>query len=137
MADTRHRGRCIAGRLQWRGQRQYRQWPDSRSGTVDFPIAYVKRTIPEDDDDLRQQRDTAPDAELFFRDRAAPSSLERNITGRVTGTDPYDIKDVDVSPDGKKIVFAMRGPLGANQDEEDHLTGRSGNTTSRRTTCTA
>jgi hypothetical protein len=88
-------------------------------GTVDFPIAYVKRTIPEDDDDLRQQRDTAPDAELFFRDRAAPSSAERNITERVTGTDAYDIKDVDVSPDGRRIVFAMRGPLADNQDEED------------------
>jgi hypothetical protein len=88
-------------------------------GTVDFPIAYVKRTIPEDGDDLRQQRDTAPDAELFFRDRASPSSAERNITGRITGTDPYDIKDVDVSPDGRRIVFAMRGPLDDNQDEED------------------
>lgn len=88
-------------------------------GTVDFPIAYVKRTIPEDGDDLRQQRDTAPDAELFFRDRASPSSAERNITERITGTDPYDIKDVDVSPDGRRIAFAMRGPLDDNQDEED------------------
>ncbi len=87
-------------------------------GTVDFPIAYVKRTIPEDADDLRQQRDTAPDADLFFRDRASPSSVERNITERVTGSDRYDIKDVDVSANGRKIVFAMRGPLGANQDEE-------------------
>ncbi|MEO8315105.1 MAG: hypothetical protein ABI645_09945 [Pseudomonadota bacterium] len=88
-------------------------------GTVDFPIAYVKRSIPEDGDDLRQQRDTTPDADLFFRDRASPSSVEINITGRITGTDPYDIKDVDVAPDGQRIVFAMRGPLAANQDEED------------------
>jgi hypothetical protein len=88
-------------------------------GTVDFPIAYVKRTIPVDQDDLRAQRDTTPDADLFFRDRASPSSVERSITERVTGTDRYDIKDVDVSPDGKKIVFAMRGPLAMNQDEED------------------
>jgi hypothetical protein len=94
-------------------------------GSVDFPIAYVKRTIPAAaggqliQDDLREVRDTLPDADLFFRDRASPSSAERNITDRVTGSDPYDIKDVDVSPDGKKIVFAMRGPLAANQDEED------------------
>jgi len=94
-------------------------------GSNDFPIAYVKRTIPADaggqliQDDLREVRDTLPDADLFFRDRASPSSAERNITDRVTGSDPYDIKDVDVSPDGKKIVFAMRGPLAANQDEED------------------
>jgi hypothetical protein len=88
-------------------------------GTIDFPIAYVKRTIPEDPDDLRQQRNTEADADLFFRDRASPTSIERNITDRVTGSDPYDIKDVDVSPDGRKIVFSMRGPLDANQDEEE------------------
>lgn len=94
-------------------------------GSNDFPIAYVKRTIPMDaggqliQDDVREMRDTLPDADLFFRDRASPSSTERNITDRVTGSDPYDIKDVDVSPDGKKIVFAMRGPLAKNQDEED------------------
>ncbi|MEO6079380.1 MAG: hypothetical protein ABIQ86_06360 [Steroidobacteraceae bacterium] len=87
-------------------------------GTVDFPIAYVKRTIPVNPEDLRQQRNTTADADLFFRDRAAPSSVERNITQRVTGNNPYDIKDVDVSPDGRKIVFAMRGPLAANQNEE-------------------
>ncbi len=89
-------------------------------GTVDFPIAYVKRTIPMEQDDLRAQRDTVPNADLFFRDRASPSAVERSITDRVTGaTDRYDIKDVDVSPDGKKIIFAMRGPLAANQDEEE------------------
>jgi hypothetical protein len=88
-------------------------------GTVDFPIAYVKRTIPEEQDDLRAQRDTLPDADLFMRDRASPSSVERNITDRITGDEPYDIKDVDVSPDGRRIVFAMRGPLDDNQDEEE------------------
>jgi len=93
-------------------------------GSVDFPVAYVKRTIPMDagelkQDDVRAVRDTLPDADLFFRDRASPSSVERNITDRVTGSDPYDIKDVDVSPDGKKIVFAMRGPLDDDQDEKD------------------
>ena len=94
------------------------QTPDP--ATVDFPIFYVKRTIPEDTDDLRQLRDTVADADLFKRDRASPGALETNITERVTGdTDLYDIKDVDVSFDGKKVVFAMRGPLDDNQDEED------------------
>jgi Hydrazine synthase alpha subunit middle domain/WD40-like Beta Propeller Repeat len=88
-------------------------------GSVDFPIAYVKRTIPVEQDDVRAVRDTLPDADLFMRDRASPSSTERNITDRVTGTKPYDIKDVDVSADGKKIVFAMRGPLDEDQDEEE------------------
>ena len=89
-------------------------------GTVDFPVAYVKRTIPTEQDDVRELRDTAPDADLWVRDRASPSAPERNVTERVTGTtDRYDIKDVNVAPDGKKFVFAMRGPLAMNQDEED------------------
>lgn len=93
------------------------QTPDP--ATVDFPIFYVKRTIPQNTDDLRQLRDTLPSANLYKRDRAAPGALETNITGRITGTDNYDIKDVDVSFDGKKVIFAMRGPLDDNQDEED------------------
>jgi hypothetical protein len=93
------------------------QTPDP--ATVDFPIFYVKRTIPEDSDDLRQLRDTAPKADLFKRARAAPGAVETNITTRVTGTDNYDIKDVDASFDGKKIIFSMRGPLDDDQDEKD------------------
>ena len=87
--------------------------------TVDFPVAYVKRTIPMEQDDLRQQRDTVPDADLYVRDRASPSSPERNVTERVTGSARYDVRDVDVSFDGLKFIFAMRGPLAMNQDEED------------------
>ena len=49
-------------------------------GTVDFPIAYVKRTIPLEGDDLRGQRDTVPDADLFMRNRASPSSLKKPRT---------------------------------------------------------
>jgi hypothetical protein len=93
------------------------QEPDP--ATVDFPLFYVKRTIPMESDDLRQVRDFVEDADLFKRDRASPSAAERNITERVTGTDLYDIKDVDVSFDGKKVVFAMRGPLDDNMEEED------------------
>ncbi len=62
-------------------------------------------------DDLRTLRKALPTADVFVRDRADPSSPERNITTRVTGTDPYDIKDLDVSYDGKLLIFAMRGPL--------------------------
>lgn len=93
------------------------QTPDPAS--VDFPIFYVKRTIPMNSDDLRQMRDTVDDADLFKRDRASPGAPETNVTDRVTGTDRWDVKDADVSADGTKVVFAMRGPLAMNQDEED------------------
>ena len=96
--------------------------------TVDFPIFYVKRTIPPATDDLRMLRDavlptanqvTVPKADLFKRDSASPSANETNITARVTGSDTYDIRDVDASLDGKAVVFAMRGPLTAKMKQKD------------------
>ena len=92
--------------------------------TIDFPIFYVKRTIPPNTDDLRMLRDAVlptanqlvvPKADLFKRQSASPSADEINITARITGTDTYDVKDVDVSLDGKAVVFAMRGPLTADR----------------------
>jgi len=92
----------------------------SDPGTVDFPIFYVKRTIPPSQDDLRmlrtaviptQTQTVVPKADLYMRQSASPSATETNITARVTKTDTWDVKDVDVSPDGKTVVFAMRGPL--------------------------
>jgi hypothetical protein len=96
--------------------------------TVDFPIFYVKRTIPPDSDDLRLLRAAVlptndqlvvPKADLFMRKSASPSADEVNITTRMTGTDTYDIKDVDVSLDGKRVVFAMRGPLTVKMKQKD------------------
>ena len=88
--------------------------------TTDFGIAYVKRSLPADAtaldalrslDDLRRQRHFWTKADVYIRDKASPSGVERNITTRVTGTDFYDIKDLDVSADGNRLIFAMRGPL--------------------------
>ncbi len=98
--------------------------------TVDFPIFYVKRTIPLQTDDVRMLRDAFPQADLYKRDSASPSATETNITARVTAaasvaataTTPatgYDVKDVDASTDGKKVVFAMRGPLTAKMKQKD------------------
>src|SRR5882724_2620745 len=96
--------------------------------TIDFPIFYVKRTIPPDTDDLRLLRNAVlptqdqlvvPKADLFKRQSASPSADEINITARITGTDTYDVKDVDVSLDGKAVVFAMRGPLTAKMKQKD------------------
>ncbi|MFL6605273.1 MAG: hypothetical protein ACJ8R9_28615 [Steroidobacteraceae bacterium] len=99
--------------------------------TVDFPIFYVKRTIPPTTDDLRMLREAVkpmqddtvvPKADLYKRDSASPSATEHNITARITGTDTYDVKDVDVSLDGKKVVFAMRGPLTTKMKQKDKPT---------------
>jgi Hydrazine synthase alpha subunit middle domain len=89
--------------------------------TVDYPIFYVKRPVPVNaagalvQDDLRTLRDLVPGSDLYMRESASPSAVETNITARVTAGARYDVKDVDVSPDGTRVVFAMRGPLAKNQ----------------------
>lgn len=94
------------------------QKPDP--ATVDFPIAYVKRSMPDTtNEDLRDLRTFVVDAEIFVRDRADASAPERNITSAVTNNGNYDIRDLDVSFDGTKLAFAMRGPFVVNGDEED------------------
>ena len=90
--------------------------------TVDFPIFYVKRQVPMNStgtvlqDDLRVLRDAVPPADLYERASASPSALETNITARLTAGASWDVKDVDASADGTRVVFAMRGPLVMNQD---------------------
>ncbi len=93
--------------------------------TVDFPIFYVKRQVPVDNagalrqDDLRVLRDIVPSADLYMRASASPSALETNITARLTAGALWDVKDVDTSPDGTRVIFAMRGPLAKNQNAKD------------------
>ncbi len=90
--------------------------------TVDFPIFYVKRQVPLNkagavqQDDLRILRDAVPSADLYERASAAASAVETNITARLTRGQLWDVKDVDTSADGTRVIFAMRGPLAANQD---------------------
>ncbi len=94
-------------------------------GTVDFPIAYVKHyfdteSLPDFDklNNPGRTRLAVPDADLFLRSSASPSATEINITGMMTASGNYDIKDVDVSPDGTKLIFSMRGPIPANFNEK-------------------
>jgi hypothetical protein len=89
--------------------------------TVDFPVFYVKRQVPlkagtVQQDDLRVLRDAVPPADLYERAAASPSATETNITARLTAGASWDVKDVDASADGTRVVFAMRGPLAMNQD---------------------
>lgn len=87
-------------------------------GTVDIPIAYVKRSLPPANrDQLKNMRTFFVDADVYVKDRADASVAERNITDRVTKTGQWDVRDLDVSSDGTKLVFAMRGPMVPNAQE--------------------
>jgi Hydrazine synthase alpha subunit middle domain len=101
--------------------------------TADFGIAYIKRVLPTDPgdlavmrgkDDLRHNRHYWSKADVYMRSQAEESGKEINITARITGTDYYDVKDLDVSPDGKFLVFAMRGPLVKGQQDFEPPTWR-------------
>src|ERR1700691_5631671 len=93
------------------------------SQTTDFGIAYIKRTVPTTQDDLRLRRTFFPQADLYVLNPTSAGGNEQNITARVTGTAPkgtfYDLKDVDVSSDGTRVIFAMRAPLMPNQMDLD------------------
>jgi hypothetical protein len=92
----------------------------------DFTIAYIKRALPTDatalaqlrtKDDVTLPRNYWSKADVFIRTAANPEGKETNITGSVTGTDLWDAKDLDVSPDGTLLIFALRGPITPNQQD--------------------
>ena len=95
--------------------------------TVDYPIFYVKRTVPTNtagtliQDDLRIMSNALPSADLWMRASASASAPETNLTARITAAAAasgqfWDVKDVDTSADGKLVAFAMRGPLTPKQN---------------------
>jgi len=109
--------------------------PVTDPGTVDYPVFYVKRQVPVDQAGLLQQDDlrlmrpftvatpkvtaTTPTADLFMRASASADAAETNITARMTAGQVWDVKDVDTSVDGSRVIFAMRGPLTPNQKAKD------------------
>jgi len=76
--------------------------------TDQIAIAYIKRPIPEEDDSFTAIN---PGAHLYIRDNASISANETNLSARVYGTAAlYDVKDLQVSEDGSKLLFAMHAP---------------------------
>ncbi|MEP4888465.1 MAG: hypothetical protein ABJV04_00435 [Aliiglaciecola sp.] len=108
---------------------------------LDIPIAYVKRALPLDEDgllitdDLRQPFEFLPGAALYIKPRASASVEETNITDRAfytpeqieqateqTPLGGYDVKDVDVSYDSERLIFAMRAPEIEDADDDEQPT---------------
>jgi len=82
------------------------------SGSVviegDFPIVYVNRSI----DAVGNPTDGimfTPGGDLYIRDLASPSAGSRNISASHT-QGRGDVSDPEVSYDGTRVLFAMRGP---------------------------
>lgn len=77
----------------------------------DIPIFYVQRTLPENDLSLETPYAFNPGAHLFYRDNASTNASDINISARIFGANAeYDVKDLDISPDGQRLLFAMHAP---------------------------
>src|SRR6202035_2722444 len=91
-------------------------------GTLNFPLAYVKRpapaSTPKADVDVRDLITSTTGGDLYIREQASPGSLETNVTKSIT-TGMGDVRDLDSSPDGKKLVFSLRLPLNPNKPNTD------------------
>jgi len=92
----------------------------------DEPIAYVKRPVPTDEDgnieseDIMEPTTFNGGAALYVRGSTSQSSTEINVTDSAFPADSiYDVKDVDASYDGRRLVFSMRAPQLEGVDEED------------------
>jgi len=91
---------------------------------ADFPVAYVKRAVPVAGTpgvDARELLTFQPGGDLYVRDRASPSAPERNVTGAIT-EGKGDVRDVEPSYDGRKLVFAIRKALIPGADLADQPT---------------
>lgn len=103
---------------------------------VDNAVAFIKRPLFDDDnnlviDDLRAPQNFRPGAVLYLKDRASPSAASRDISSSAfsgaaflneDGQLLYDVRDLEVSYDGNKLLFAMRAPEIEDADEEDQPT---------------
>ncbi len=117
--------------------------------TVDYPIVFVARTIPLDEEactdaegpcslpfaelDILDPAAFHPGAKLIFKDRASASATEINLTQHLFSdvpSDPdddsseptpalYDIKDLEPSPNGDKMLFALRAPEDPDADDDE------------------
>jgi len=87
---------------------------------ADFGIAYIKRPVVTEvdadtgntvlvDTDLRELLTFNEGGDVYFRDRASPSASERNITACITGG-LGDVRDLEASYDGSKLIFSLREP---------------------------
>jgi len=106
---------------------------DSQSAdpvVVENPVVFVKRPLLFDEDNgalvgdnLAEPAEFRPGARLFLKDRASPDSSSRDITSSAfPGPLGYDVKDLTVSYDGTRVLFAMRAPEIEDADEDEQPT---------------
>ena len=82
-------------------------------GVLEVPIAFIKRPLPTDNQgdpvqlDIREPRFFTEGGDVFIRDNSSAVANESNLTEGVTGG-MGDVKGLNVSFDGKRLVFSLR-----------------------------
>jgi len=105
---------------------------DSVTVEGNVAIAYVKRPVST----LGNPTDavvTGQGGDLYIREKSSPSAPENNVTGSYT-QGQGDVSDPEVSYDGTKLLFAMRGPNDARWSVWEYEISR---TQLRRISCDA
>jgi Tol biopolymer transport system component len=95
-------------------------------GTTNYPLAYIKVPFPTTNIMGTQSTDIAvtdlitsiPGGDLYVRSTASSAGAEVNVTGSIT-QGQGSVRDLDVSADGTKIVFALRLPLTKGLKNDD------------------
>ncbi len=96
---------------------------------LDLPIAYINRPLPVNNqgdripDDALQPAAFNPGAELIVRERASPEAPAVIATANMFPEgELYDVKDLEASYDGEKLLFALRAPEIPNVDDDEQPT---------------
>jgi hypothetical protein len=91
------------------------------AGITNYPLAYVKRPVPaapNADIDVRDLITSITGSDLYVRSQASAGGAEVNVTQSITNGQGA-VRDLDVSPDGTKLVFSLRMPLLPNVPNTD------------------
>lgn len=129
-----HRGRLLAciGALSLTGCLSGGDSQKADPVVVEEPVAYIERQLVFNEntgslveDDLANPAEFRPGARLLLKSSAAARSSAKDISsaafsGGTPGQGGYDVKDLHVSQDGNRLLFALRAPEieGADDDEQ-------------------
>src|SRR5271165_5948093 len=99
-------------------------------GITNYPMVYIKQPVlikptkkgdksaTPADIDVRDLITSITGSDLYVRDSASAAGTETNVTLPIT-KGMGAVRDLDVSPDGTKVVFSLRLPLNPNLKNTD------------------
>src|SRR5208283_2020481 len=99
-------------------------------GITNYPLAYIKEpaltatavkgnaAATPSDIDARDLITSITGSDLYIRTTASAGGVETNVTSSIT-LGQGAVRDLDLSPDGKQVVFSLRLPLNPQRKNDD------------------